>query len=278
VALALHGATLRCHHCGRTERAPRACPTCGSVDLARIGAGTQAVERELRRRFPRLRPLRLDADVSRAAGEPEATLARFRTLDRAVLVGTQMVAKGHDVPQVRVAAVVDADAGLALPDFRAEERTFALITQLAGRPGRPGDPPGRVIVQAWEPDARAVALAARHAVPEFLAGELERRRELGYPPFRRLVRVLVTAPEASVAEGAAAALAGLAGPALPGDELLGPAPLHRLRDRARAHLLLKTDRPGRAAAVFRGVLRDLAPDLRRAGATAVVDVDPQSFG
>jgi primosomal protein N' (replication factor Y) (superfamily II helicase) len=277
VALALHRDALRCHHCGARAPVPRVCPACGSVDLARIGAGTQRVERDLRERFGGLEVLRLDADVAAGAGEPDATLDRFRSARAAVLVGTQIVAKGHDVAGVSLAAVLDADLGLALPDFRAEERTFALLTQLAGRPGRPGDPRGRVLVQAWNPDARPVALAARHAVSEFLEGELERRRALGYPPFRRLVRVLVTAPSERVAREAAEAIAGAAAPALDGDALLGPAPLFRIRDRARAHVIVKTDDARRAAAVFRGLLRDLAPDLRRAAATVTVDVDPQTL-
>src|SRR6185312_14155740 len=121
-----------------------------------------------------------------------AALTRFAEADRVVLVGTQMVAKGHHFAGVALAAVVDADTGLAMPDFRAEERTFQLLTQLAGRSGR--DAPGRVLVQTFQPDARPIALAARHDVPRFLADELERRRELGYPPFRHLVRILVTAP------------------------------------------------------------------------------------
>ena len=277
VALVLHGRTLACHHCGLREPAPRACPACGSVDLARIGAGTERVERELAERYARLEVLRLDADVAAAAGEPAATLDRFRAADRAVLVGTQIVAKGHDVPGVTLAAVLDAETGLAVPDFRAEERTFDLLTQLAGRPGRPGDPRGRVLIQAWEPDGRAVELAARHAVDEFMTGELERRRELGYPPFLRLVRLLITAPAADVAQGVAAALAEAALPVLSGDSVLGPVPIGRLRDRGRSHLLVKTVEPRRAATVFRGLLRDLATDMRRAGATAVVDVDPQTL-
>jgi primosomal protein N' (replication factor Y) len=278
VAMTLHGRILRCHHCGRSERAPRACPTCGSVDLAQLGAGTGRIETDLRARFPRLTVLRLDADVAAVGGELERTLERFAREPAAVLVGTQLVAKGHDVPGVRLAAVLDADVALALPDFRAEERAFALLTQLAGRPGRPGDERGRVIVQTWDPSLRVVELAARHAVEEFLDGELERREALGYPPYRRLVRVLVAAPGAAVAEQAAAALAAAARPVLAGDDLLGPAPLVRLRGRDRVHLLLKTGDARRAAAVFRGLLRDLAADLRRAGATAVVDVDPQSLG
>ena len=137
-----------------------------------------------------------------------------------MLVGTQMVAKGHHFAGVALAAVVDADAGLALPDFRAEERTFQLLTQLAGRTGR--DAPGRVLVQTFQPDARAIGFAARHDVEGFLAGELERRRELGYPPFRHLVRILASGPEPD------APLRAAPGAARPGSadagELLGPAP------------------------------------------------------
>ena len=142
--------------------------------------------------MPELELIRLDADTVAHPEELAAALRRFRDTDRAVLLGTQMVAKGHHFAGVELAAVVDADAGLALPDLRAEERTFQLVTQLAGRSGR--DAPGRVLVQTFQPDARPLALAARHDVPRFLADELERRRELGYPPFRHLVRILVTAP------------------------------------------------------------------------------------
>jgi primosomal protein N' (replication factor Y) len=278
VSLVLHGRRLVCHHCGLAEPLPRACATCGSVDLAHIGAGTARVEDDLRNRYPRLEIMRLDADIAARPGEPEATLRAFRRANAAVLVGTQLVAKGHDMPGVSVAAVLDADLALAIPDFRAEERTFGLLTQLAGRPGRPGDPRGRVLIQTWSPELRPVVLAARHAVGEFLEGELERRRDLGYPPFRRLVRVLTTADSAALAHDIAATIATAATPALEGDLVLGPAPLQRLRDRSRSHVLIKTSAAGRAAAVLRGLLRDLAADLRRAHATAVVDVDPQSFG
>jgi primosomal protein N' (replication factor Y) (superfamily II helicase) len=277
VSLSVHSRRLRCHHCGHAEPVPRACPACGAVDLTLIGAGTAGAEVELRRRFPGLAVIRLDADVAAAAGEPEATLARFRSAPRAVLVGTQLVAKGHDVPGVALAAVLEADVGLAAADFRAEERTFALLTQLAGRPGRPGDPRGEVLIQAWNPELRPVALAARHAVEAFLDGELERRRELGYPPFKRLVRLLLMGPSAPAATAAATALATAARPALAGDIVLGPAPLHRLRDHARVHLVIKTSDARRAAGVFRGLLRDLSADLRRASLQAVVDVDPQTL-
>jgi primosomal protein N' (replication factor Y) len=183
-----------------------------------------------------------------------------------------MVAKGHHFEGVALAAVVDADTGMALPDFRAEERTFQLVTQLAGRSGR--DAPGRVLVQTYQPDARPVALAARHAVDEFLAGELERRRELGYPPFRHLVTVVVSGP---TAEGPLAVLAQLRPELEAGAELLGPAPLLRLRGRYRAQLLAKTENPRPVAARAGRLLAAAAPAMRRDDLSASVDVDPQGF-
>jgi primosomal protein N' (replication factor Y) len=261
---------LRCHHCGHAERSPSECPACGSVELARIGAGTQRLERELRERVPELELIRLDADTAANPEELAGALRRFREADRAVLLGTQMVAKGHHFAGVALAAVVDADTGLGLPDLRAEERTFQLVTQLAGRSGR--DAPGRVLVQTFQPDARPLALAARHDVPRFLADELERRRELGYPPFRHLVRVLATSPS----ESAALKLLDELKAGLDGD-LLGPAPLFRLRGKHRAQLVAKTDEPRRLASRAARLLAVAAPAMRRAGVTAVVDVDPQSL-
>ena len=210
VALVLHGdGTLRCHHCGWSEPAPELCPACRSAELARIGAGTQRLERELASAIPDLALFRLDADTVEHRGVAD-TLRAFADAKGAALIGTQMVAKGHHFAGVALAAVVDADTGLGLPDFRAEERTFQLLTQLAGRSGR--EAPGRVLVQTFQPDARAIELAARHDVAGFLAGELERRRELGYPPFRHLVRIVVAGAEAGRAEQVLAELkAGLPG-------------------------------------------------------------------
>jgi primosomal protein N' (replication factor Y) (superfamily II helicase) len=165
---------------------------------------------------------------------------------------------------------VDADTGLGLPDFRAEERTFQLVTQLAGRSGR--DAPGKVLVQTFQPDARPLELAARHDVPRFLADELSRRKELGYPPFRHLVRVLVSGPEPADATRVLEELKA----GLPEFELLGPAPLLRLRGRHRAQLVGKTDRPRALASRAAALLAAAAPAMRRAGLAAVVDVDPQS--
>jgi primosomal protein N' (replication factor Y) (superfamily II helicase) len=272
VALTLHGdSSLRCHHCARLETMGETCPACGSAELARIGAGTQKLERALAKQVPELEVIRLDADAVEKPEQLREVLERFAHADRAVLVGTQMVAKGHHFVGVELAAVVDADTGLGLPDFRAEERTFQLITQLAGRSGR--DAPGRVLVQTFQPDSRAVSYAARHDVRGFLDGELERRRALGYPPFQHLVRVVVTGPELDDALRALDELkAGLAGV-----ELLGPAPLLRLRGRNRAQLVGKTERPRALATRAAALLAAAAVPMRRAGLSVVVDVDPQSL-
>jgi primosomal protein N' (replication factor Y) len=275
VALVLHSAgdrgELRCHHCGHAEPSPRECPVCGSAELARLGAGTQKLERELARELPELELIRLDADTASKPEQLTAALRRFSEAERAVLLGTQMVAKGHHFAAVELAAVVDADTALALPDFRAEERTFQLITQLAGRSGR--DAPGRVIVQTFQPDARPIAYAARHDVVRFLAEEIDRRRELGYPPFRHLVRIVVSGPEPGPVQRALEELREN----VPEAELLGPAPLLRLRGRHRAQLVAKTERPRAVATQVARLLAAAAPAMRRAGLSAVVDVDPQSL-
>jgi primosomal protein N' (replication factor Y) len=272
VALVLHGdRLLRCHHCGHTEPEPDTCPVCRSTEIARLGAGTQRLERELEAKLPELERIRLDADTAERPGAMAAALTRFAAADRVVLVGTQMVAKGHHFPGVALAAVVDADTGLGMPDFRAEERTFQLLTQLAGRSGR--DAPGRVLVQTFQPDSRAIELAARHDVGRFLTGELERRRELGYPPFSHLVRIVVSGPEPDAPLQALTELKD----GLHGDNILGPAPLLRLRGKFRVQLVAKTDQPRRLAAQASRLLSAAAPAMRRAGLAAVVDVDPQSL-
>jgi primosomal protein N' (replication factor Y) (superfamily II helicase) len=272
VALVLHrDEHLHCHHCGHAEPAPEACPVCRSVEIARIGAGTQRLERELEERVPELERIRLDADSAGKRGELAATLRRFAEGDRVVLIGTQMVAKGHHFGGVALAAVVDADLGLGMPDFRAEERTFQLLTQLAGRSGR--DAPGKVLVQTFQPESRAVALAARHDVAGFLEGEIARRQELNYPPFRHLVRILVSGPQQSDTLQALTELA--AGLESAGAEIVGPAPLYRLRGRYRAQLVAKTDRPRQLASRAGHLLSAAAPAMRKADLAVVVDVDPQ---
>jgi primosomal protein N' (replication factor Y) (superfamily II helicase) len=275
VALTLHAdRRLHCHHCGYQEPAPELCPACGSAELARLGAGSERLEAELTERLPELELFRLDADAVSQPGDLADLLGRFARADRAVLLGTQMVAKGHHFGGVALAAVVDADTGMGLPDFRAEERTFQLVTQLAGRSGR--DAPGRVLIQTYQPDSRPVALAARNGVEEFLNGELERRRLLGYPPFGHLVRIVVSGPERKGPTDVLTEVrAGLE--AMPEATLLGPAPLIRLRGRHRAQLLAKTSSPRPLATRAARLLAAAAPAMRREGLSASVDVDPQSL-
>jgi primosomal protein N' (replication factor Y) (superfamily II helicase) len=272
VSLVLHGDTsLRCHHCGYATDAPSNCRACGSPDLARLGAGTQKLERELARELPELELIRLDADAVAKPEQLADSLRRFAEADAAVLLGTQMVAKGHHFSGIELAAVIDADTGLAMPDFRAEERTFQLITQLAGRSGR--DAPGRVLVQTFQPDSRTVAHAARHDVGRFMTEELERRQALDYPPYSHLVRIVVTGPEL---EPVVRALEELKA-GIKGAELLGPAALLRLRGKHRAQLVAKTTKPRQMASQAARLLAAAAPAMRRANLSAVVDVDPQSL-
>jgi primosomal protein N' (replication factor Y) (superfamily II helicase) len=271
VALVLHAdGALRCHHCGYAQPEHELCPACGSPELVRVGAGTQRLERELEKHVPGLERIRLDSDTAARPAALQEALERFARADRAVLLGTQMVAKGHHFEDVALAAVADADTGLSMPDFRAEERTFQLITQLAGRSGRTA--PGRVIVQTFQPDSRAVVFAARHDVAGFLTEELRRREELGYPPYRHVIRVLVSGrspddPRRLLEEIRAG---------LPDADAIGPAPLLRLRGRHRAQLIAKTTEPRRIASTAARLLAAATPAMRRAGLQAVVDVDPQS--
>jgi primosomal protein N' (replication factor Y) len=274
VALVLHrhGGLVACHHCGHREPVPHRCKSCGSVSVARHGAGTERIEHELRDAlggddFP---VFRLDAD-SAGLDRRAATLQRFEQARAGVLVGTQMVAKGHDFPDVALGVVLDADQTLRFPDFRAEERTFALVTQLAGRTGRGGE--GRVLVQTLAPDARPIEFATRHDADGFLADELRRRQALRYPPFATLIRVVCSGDDEAQARRAAQSIADAMDPI--DGAVLGPAPLFRLRNRARSQLVIKaTDRAGVIAAVGRAVDR-VGPAAAREGASVSVDVDPQ---
>ena len=289
VALVLHrsGGVVACHHCGHRERIPSSCPDCRSVSVARHGAGTERVEHELAQALsaPDFPVLRLDADAAGLEARARI-LERFHAAASGVLVGTQMIAKGHDFADVGLGVVIDADQTLRFPDFRAEERTFALITQLAGRTGRGGtggsvarsamDGVGRVLVQTTEPAARPIVLAAAHDSETFLRGELRRRKALAYPPFTTLVRVICGAVEAGEAHAAATALRErISAVAAQGLIVLGPASLFMLRARARAQLVVKsTDRAAAIGAV--GVAVDaISTDRAFRDVTLSVDVDPQ---
>jgi primosomal protein N' (replication factor Y) len=276
VAMVLHRTELAvaCHHCGHTEQIPDRCPACGSVSIARHGAGTERLQAELQRALaaPEFPVLRLDAD---AAGVDlrARTLERFMAAPAGLLVGTQMIAKGHDFRDVALGLVLDADQTLRFPDFRAEERTFALVTQLAGRVGRGGADGGRVLVQTHAPGARAIALAAHHDAETFLLGELERRRALSYPPFATLIRIVCSDGEPERALSAATALREALRP--PQATVLGPARLFALRAKARWQIVVKASERDSAIASVDEAVSDVSGERRHRGVNISVDVDPQ---
>ncbi len=272
VALVLHQGFVACHHCGHHEPDPERCPKCGSTTVARHGAGTERIEHELGAAlggtgFP---ILRLDADSASFDGRAR-TLEAFASAPAGVLVGTQMVAKGHDFPDVTLGVVLDADQTLRFPDFRAEERTFSLIAQLAGRAGR-GDAGGRVLVQTLAPEARAIRLAATHDANGFLAGELARREALGYPPFSSLIRIVCSAARSGPARAAAEALHALI--QAPHADVLGPAPLFALRGKARSQLVIKAREREAAIEAVGAAVETLARGRGAKGVSVSVDVDP----
>jgi primosomal protein N' (replication factor Y) len=282
VALVLHRAEghVACHHCGHREPAPARCDDCGSTAVARHRAGTERVQHELAAMlddgsFP---IFRLDADIAGAGGEQDGVgevLRSFEASSSGVLIGTQMVAKGHDFRDVTLGVVLDADATLRFPDFRAEERTFALIAQLAGRVGRGGE--GRVLVQSIAPEARAIEYAARHDSDGFLAGELQRREALRYPPFSHLIRIVCSSVDPAPARAAANALRERLRSLPPGPDssVLGPADLFRLRGRERQVLVVKAVERRPAVHAVGEAVRRVAAAREHAGVSFSVDVNPQ---
>src|SRR4051812_13711184 len=275
VSLILHrDGALRCHHCGHAEPKPEACPECSSVTIARVGSGTQRVEAELTELLAPLEVFRLDSDSAAGRGHSDV-LQRFEASESGVLVGTQMVAKGHDFPDVTLSVVLDADGALRLPDFRSEERTFALITQLAGRSGR-GDAGGRVMVQALATGAPSIRHAAKHDAAGFLAEELERRRALRYPPFSHLIEVVLAGVDEARVETSAETVRELLADRLGGaNDLLGPATLFWLRGKRRRRLIVKTEQRHAAVAAVRDAVRTAVSNRALREVAISVDVDPQ---
>ena len=263
-----HDARLRCHLCNHERAAPHNCPTCSSRRIRYFGAGTQQVEQELQRHFPHARVLRWDADSARSAGAHDRLLQRFVDHEADVLVGTQMIAKGLDLPLVTLAGVVSADHGLNLPDFRAGERSFQLLTQVAGRAGR-GLAGGRAILQTYQPEHYAIQTAAAQDYETFYAQEIAWRRALGHPPLRRLARILIQHENAARAQQEAHRAAQqlhqiIRERDLRATELIGPAPCFftRIRKQYRWHMLLRSPDPA------------LALDHLHPGRDWIIDLDP----
>jgi primosomal protein N' (replication factor Y) len=274
VTLVLHLARsqMRCHHCGHREAVPERCPECASVAIARHGAGTERLQRELQDAIGSdVEVFRLDADTAARQGVARV-LDAFQRARSGVLVGTQMVAKGHDFPDVTLGVVIDADSTLNFPDFRAEERTFALVAQLAGRSGR-GTAHGRVLVQTRSPGTRALRFAARHDSEGFVTEELARREAFGYPPYGHVIRLQTASEDHARAGAAADALARAL--AHVDARLLGPVGLFKRKRLERFQLELRTDARGGAVNAVREALELVAGSAAGRGVKFAVDVDPQ---
>ena len=259
---------MRCHRCGHREGHPKQCPECKSRRIKYFGAGTQHVERALKTDFPSARVVRWDADTAADPSRHELFLQRFRDREADVMIGTQMIAKGLDLPLITLVGIVSADTALNLPDFRAGERTFQLLTQVAGRAGRSllG---GRVILQTYQPGHYAVDAASRHDYADFYGREIGFRRDLGYPPFRRMVRVLFKSANAAEAQEQAENMTRrikkrLKDKGMTGTEIIGPAPCFftKVAGHFRWHVLLRGPNPAEA---LRGMSFDKG---------CYVDVDP----
>jgi primosomal protein N' (replication factor Y) len=281
---------LRCHYCGYAEAEPETCPSCQSPHIRFFGTGTQKVEEALAETFPGIRVIRMDVDTTTEKGSHEKWLTMFREHKADVLLGTQMVAKGLDFPLVTLVGVLAADAALRLPDFRASERTFQLLTQVAGRAGR-HELPGEVVIQTYDPDHFSVAAAAEHDYGGFVGQELRTRAVLGYPPYGRLIAVTFAHESVpmllSIGERFGkelrerAAAAGIGSAAQPGMQagmdILGPvpSPIPRLKDRYRFQCMVKYRGELDAGALVAGVLQGMSDAVKRGGVQIGVDVDPQ---
>jgi primosomal protein N' (replication factor Y) len=270
VALTFHKRDRRllCHYCGYAQKVPSVCPQCASEHIYFLGLGSERVEEELHQAFPTARIARLDRDTVTGKRQYESILHEFREGHYDMLVGTQMIAKGHDIPNVTLVGVISADVGLGMPDFRAAERTFQLLTQVAGRAGR-GSIPGIVLVQTINPDHYAVRLAAAQDYQAFYEKELAFRRALHYPPF---------SAQKETAMRMSSDLALLLTPPPEKLKIMGPAeaPVPRLKNEYRYQFLIK--------AASRKALNELLRQIHRFavdhkwGATAlVIDVDPLSL-
>lgn len=269
--------TLKCHYCGYTQKPTRVCPVCGSLDVMYSGFGTEQVEQEVQRLFPQYRTARLDTDVvSKDRKIIQKTLDEFRAGSLDILIGTQMVAKGLNFPNVQLVGIVLADSGLLVPDFRAEERTFDLLVQVAGRSGR-ADSNGRVVVQTRMKDNPAIVMASKGQVEAFFDNELKLRRDLGFPPFSRMVNLVVRSPKAEVARGFAELLAS---------ELSGKAaffgfdvqvyganecPIEKIRANFRFQVLLRSFKPSDMLSLLENVLSYTSVP---SSVVLEIDVDP----
>ena len=271
---------LRCHYCDRHAAMPACCEACRAVTLSLEGLGTEKLEETLSLAFPKARVGRLDRDVASSGDKVEAIMSAMRRRELDILVGTQMVTKGHDLPDVTLVGVVNADAAISMPDFRAAERAFQLLVQVAGRAGR-SEKRGRVLVQTYDPTHHAIAFAQKHDVDGFIERELRDRKELLYPPYSRAALVRVDAAEEDAAVGAAAELAAVALAEVKARasavEVLGPAPapVLRIRGRFRYRVMLRSESRADLRVIVEA-MRRRATELPRA-VNVQLDMDPMQL-
>jgi len=265
---------LLCHYCNYAERVPTHCPKCQSEHIYFLGTGSEKVEDELHREFPKARIARLDRDTATAKRQYEAILQAFRERSYDILVGTQMIAKGHDIPNVTLVGVVSADVGLGLPDFRAAERTFQLLTQVAGRAGR-GSLPGIVLIQTINPDHYAVRMASAQDYQAFYEKELQFRRMMHYPPFSAMANILVRSEQQEQAMRWSTELGHILTPAPEKIKILGPAeaPVTRLKNEYRYQFLVKAASRKALNELLRKA-QDFARERKWSATALVIDVDP----
>jgi primosomal protein N' (replication factor Y) len=268
---------LLCHYCDYAERVPSTCPKCQSEHIYFLGTGSEKVEDELHQHFPEARIARMDRDTVAGKRHFETILTGFRQRAFDVLVGTQMIAKGHDIPNVTLVGVISGDIGLGLPDFRAAERTFQLLTQVAGRAGR-GHLPGQVLVQTINPEHYAVRFAAAQDYGGFYTKEIEFRRLMRYPPYTALANVLLRSEKQDEAMRMSAEVAQLLTPPPENLKVLGPAeaPVPRLKNEFRYQLLIKAADRRTLNQTLHGLQRH-ALDRKWSPVALVIDVDPLSL-
>jgi primosomal protein N' (replication factor Y) len=268
---------LLCHYCNVKRGEPEACAKCGGHKLAQMGIGTERLLAWVSKRWKEARVARLDSDVTRRRGAYAEVLSGMHRGDVDILVGTQMIAKGHDFPEVTLVGVLLADLSLAFPDFRSSERTFQILTQVAGRAGR-GGLPGRVILQTLSPESPCVRKAAEHDYEGFMEEELGQREAMGYPPYGRMLMLRLWGTRQDAArEAADAAARQLVGPlAAHGVRVLGPAPSPIARVKRRFHYqILLVAPPGLSfPEVFPDLVRPLREAARKAGVRLEADADP----
>ncbi len=267
---------LRCHYCDYSIKSPPICSGCGGGRVKSYGVGTERLEDEIRRLYPKARVARMDSDSTAKKGSHGKILRAFDRGETDILIGTQMITKGHDYPNVTLVGVVSADSSLNIPDFRASERTFQVLTQVSGRGGR-GDSPGRVVVQTFNPEHYSIQLARNYDYPGFYNEEMTNRKGLGYPPYSRMINIRMSHSREETVRNAAAKLGEIARNECEkyGVQVIGPAeaPIAKIRGRHRWHMLLK----GANSGMLRAFAGELLAKTKKSAADIKLDVDPVNF-